>query len=121
MDENLLLKTLDTVHWPSAFYLFSALSVIILEPIAASSSPWIPAHLQKSVKIFLGFGKTLPVESKRNSWWIRFMTVPKRFGICSFCLCHDKDIFFGTMKYGTTILYNNTLLIPLLFLTFRWQ
>ncbi|KAA0190146.1 hypothetical protein HAZT_HAZT008792 [Hyalella azteca] len=65
------------VNWPAAFYLASAGIVVVLEPIASSSVPWLPSILQKSVQTFLGFGKTLPVKKHGNSWWIRFMTVPK--------------------------------------------
>ncbi|KAF2354531.1 3-oxo-5-alpha-steroid 4-dehydrogenase C-terminal [Trinorchestia longiramus] len=65
------------INWPAAFYLASVGVIVILEPISVSSSPWLPDRLKKAVQALLGFGKTLPVKNSNNSWWIKYMTVPK--------------------------------------------
>lgn len=92
-----LMDLLEAIHWPMAFYLFCAASVIVLEPLAASRSAWLPPVVQNTVRIFLGFGKTLDVKKNKGSLLVKFCTVPKRWfthfyivsattGVCSVAL-----------------------------------
>ena len=66
------------IHWPVAFYLSSALSVLVLEPLASPHNNVCPIRLKRAIQTLLSFGKTFDAKKNSNGLWTKYMTVPKR-------------------------------------------